>query len=175
MNEESNVFRDGCGSADVISKLLLHLRFRQRVLGASASASASHPMASRPTRLPRARDLPSPDSVHWASCLLPGPNTVVRSARERRVISYGAIGVLTRRRGTSGEQAPRIFPQRCAAVPAQFAFAVGGGREAKYRRLLQKMVLPDRIELFWSNASPLKDHGFFEPLISAVYQREDHL
>jgi hypothetical protein len=39
----------------------------------------------------------------------------------------------------------------------------------------EELVLPDRIELFWSNIRPLKDHGFFAPLKSAVYQREDHL
>jgi hypothetical protein len=42
-------------------------------------------------------------------------------------------------------------------------------------RKLQKMVLPDRIELWQSDASPLKDHGFFDPLSFAVYQCEDHL
>jgi len=37
------------------------------------------------------------------------------------------------------------------------------------------MVLPDRIELFRSDKSPLKDHGFFDPLTLAVYQFGDQL
>lgn len=37
------------------------------------------------------------------------------------------------------------------------------------------MVLPDRIELLWSDTSPLKDHGFFDPLSPDVYQLEDQM
>jgi len=40
---------------------------------------------------------------------------------------------------------------------------------------LERMVLPDRIELFRSSLSSLKDQEFFKPLILVVYQRKDHL
>ena len=36
-------------------------------------------------------------------------------------------------------------------------------------------MLPDRIELLRSDTSPLKDHGFFDPLTLTVYQLGDQL
>lgn len=41
--------------------------------------------------------------------------------------------------------------------------------------LMERAVLPDRIELFQCNASPLKDQAFFGPPTFAVYQYEDQL
>jgi hypothetical protein len=38
-----------------------------------------------------------------------------------------------------------------------------------------KLVLPDRIELFRSSLSSLKDQEFFKPLTLVVYQRKDHV
>jgi hypothetical protein len=62
----------------------------------------------------------------------------------------------------------------CAALSADSDPLTGiagqcGGRS------LERMVLPDRIELFRSSLSSLKDQEFFKPLTLVVYQRKDHL